>query len=90
MICQYDCMISFFRVFLKANLWRDFISSLCTFKFNTEFTIICRYYRKSIGRPGGKSCIILVPFIDRCEIIGEGWCKGLKFSKIISFLFLFP
>ena len=35
-------MISLFKVFLKANLWRDIVSSLnefqifCTLKFNTE------------------------------------------------------
>ena len=31
-VYQYDCMISFFKVFLKANLWRDFVSSLNEFE----------------------------------------------------------
>ena len=58
-------MISFFKVFLKADLWRDFVSSLnefqiCTLKFNTEFTIICPYWKKNTGRPGSKSCTVLV------------------------------
>ena len=42
-------------------------------KFNTEFTIICPYWRKSKGRPGSKSCIVVVSFIHTCKIIGEGW-----------------
>ena len=67
-------MISLFKAFLKANLWRGFVSSLNEFqvfptlKFNTEFTIICPYWRESIGRPRSKSCIVLVPFIDSCKI----------------------
>ena len=32
-------------------------------KFNTEFAIICPYWRKGIGRPGSKSCIVLVPLL---------------------------
>ena len=69
-------MISFFKVFLKANLWRDFVSSLnefqiCTLKFNTKFTIICPYLRKSKGRPGSKSCIVLVTFIDKAILHGN-------------------
>ena len=47
-------------------------------KFNTEFTIICSYWRTSIGRPGSKSCIVLVPFIDSCKIIGEGWRQSAR------------
>ena len=78
-------MISLLKVFLKANLWRDFVSSVpnfCTLKFDTEFTIICPYWRESIGRPRSKSCIVLVPFIDSCKIIGEGWWQSARMEII--------
>jgi len=38
--------------------------------------------RKNKGRLGGKSCIVLVTFIDSCEIIGEGWWQSARMEII--------
>ena len=65
---------SFLRFSWKLNyLWRDFVFSLnfCTLRFNTEFTIICPYWRESIGTPGSKSCTCAV----YCEWIVSTKCK---------------
>ena len=74
-------MISFFKVFLKANLWRDFVSSLNEFQIFAPRNLILR---KSKGRPGSKSCIVLVTFIDSCEIIREGWWQSARMESYIN------
>ena len=51
-------------------------------KFNTEFTIICPYWRKSIGRLGSKFCIAFLPFIDSCKIFEEGWWQSARMEII--------
>ena len=64
-------------------------SKFLNLKFNIEFTITCPYERKSIGRPGSKSCVILVPFIDRCGIIGHFRVPlSLSFKANLSAKFL--